>query len=200
MPALPTENRHILLVDDDRPVLMALANDLRGAGYAVTEAQTGEGALNLALTAHFELALLDVRMPGMSGLELAKALSEGTDLPFLFMSAHSEADVVRDAAAYGALGYLLKPVAIAQVIPAIEAALARAQELRGLRESEAHLSTALASGRETSIAVGIIMERNRVDRQSAFDMLRLHARSQRRKMSVVAEELVKAAEVVNMIR
>ncbi len=200
MTAAAPENTHVLLVDDDRPVLKSLANGLRGAGYAVTEAQTGEAALGLAQTAHFDLALLDVRMPGMSGLELAQALSQTTDLPFLFMSAHSEADVVRDAAAYGALGYLLKPVVIAQVIPAIEAALARAQELRGLRETEANLNTALANGRETSIAVGIIMERNRVDRQSAFDMLRLHARSQRRKMSAVAEELVKAAEIVNLIR
>lgn len=200
MTSAAPESTHVLLVDDDRPVLKSLANGLRGAGYAVTEAQTGEAALGLAQTAHFDLALLDVRMPGMSGLELAQALNESTDLPFLFMSAHSEADVVRDAAAYGALGYLLKPVVLAQVIPAIEAALARARELRGLRESEAHLSTALANGRETSIAVGIIMERNRVDRQSAFDMLRLHARSQRRKMSALAEELVKAAEVVNLIR
>lgn len=200
MTSAAPESTHVLLVDDDRPVLKSLANGLRGAGYAVTEAQTGEAALGLAQTAHFDLALLDVRMPGMSGLELAQALNESTDLPFLFMSAHSEADVVRDAAAYGALGYLLKPVVLAQVIPAIEAALARARELRGLRESEAHLNTALANGRETSIAVGIIMERNRVDRQSAFDMLRLHARSQRRKMSALAEELVKAAEVVNLIR
>lgn len=200
MTAAVPEITHVLLVDDDRPVLKSLANGLRGAGYAVTEAQTGEAALSLAQTAHFDLALLDVRMPGMSGLELAQALSQSTDLPFLFMSAHSEADVVRDAAAYGALGYLLKPVVIAQVIPAIEAALARARDLRGLRETEANLNTALANGRETSIAVGIIMERNRVDRQSAFDMLRLHARSQRRKMSAVAEELVKAAEVVNLIR
>ena len=200
MTAAAPEITHVLLVDDDRPVLKSLANGLRGAGYAVTEAQTGEAALSLAQTAHFDLALLDVRMPGMSGLELAQALSQSTDLPFLFMSAHSEADVVRDAAAYGALGYLLKPVVIAQVIPAIEAALARARDLRGLRETEANLNTALANGRETSIAVGIIMERNRVDRQSAFDMLRLHARSQRRKMSALAEELVKAAEVVNLIR
>ena len=200
MTAAAPEITHVLLVDDDRPVLKSLANGLRGAGYAVTEAQTGEAALSLAQTAHFDLALLDVRMPGMSGLELAQALSQSTDLPFLFMSAHSEAAVVRDAAAYGALGYLLKPVVIAQVIPAIEAALARARDLRGLRESEANLNAALANGRETSIAVGIIMERNRVDRQSAFDMLRLHARSQRRKMSAVAEELVKAAEVVNLIR
>ena len=200
MPIEKRESTHVLLVDDDRPILIALADSMRRAGYVVSEAQSGAAALDLALTSHFDVALLDVRMPGMSGLDLAKLLSQQTDLPFLFMSAHSEMDVVKDAAAYGALGYLLKPVTLSHVAPAIEAALARAQELRKLRESEAHLNVALASGRELNIAIGIVMERNRIDRQGAFDMLRIHARSQRRKMSEVAEEFVKAAEVINLIR
>ena len=194
------ETTHVLLVDDDRPILMALADSMRRAGYVVSEAQSGQAALDLATTSPFDIALLDIRMPGMSGLELARALSQQTDLPFLFMSAHSEMDVVKDAAEYGALGYLLKPVTITQLVPAIEAALARAQELRKLRETEAHLNVALASGRELNIAIGIVMERNRIDRQGAFDMLRIHARSQRRKMSEVAEEFVRAAEVINLIR
>lgn len=194
------ETTHVLLVDDDRPILMALADSMRRAGYVVSEAQSGQAALDLAKTSPFDIALLDIRMPGMSGLELARALSQQTDLPFLFMSAHSEMDVVKDAAEYGALGYLLKPVTITQLVPAIEAALARAQELRKLRETEAHLNVALASGRELNIAIGIVMERNRIDRQGAFDMLRIHARSQRRKMSEVAEEFVRAAEVINLIR
>jgi two-component system, response regulator PdtaR len=201
---VPTnENRaptHVLLVDDDRPILAALAAGMRRAGYTVSEAQSGEAALDLARSTRFDVALLDVRMPGMSGLDLAKELTQTIDLPFLFMSAHSEIDVVKDAAEYGALGYLLKPVDISQVVPAIEAALARAQELRKLRETEAHLNVALASGREINIAIGIIMERNRVDRQGAFDILRIHARSQRRKMSEMAEEFVKAAETLNMVR
>ena len=200
---MPTENREsirVLLVDDDRPTLMALADSMRRAGYVVSEAQAGEAALELAKTSAFDIALLDVRMPGMSGLELARCLSEQTELAFLFMSAHSEMDLVKDAAKYGALGYLLKPVTVAQLVPAIEAALARAQELHKLRETEANLNIALASGREINIAIGIIMERNRVDRQGAFDILRIHARSQRRKMSEVADEFVKAAEVINFVR
>ena len=177
MPHEIRETTHVLLVDDDRPILMALADSMRRAGYVVSEAQAGEAAL-----------------------ELARALCQHTDLPFLFMSAHSEIDVVKDAAEYGALGYLLKPLTIAQIVPAIEAALARADDLRKLRENEAHLNVALASGREINIAIGIVMERSRVDRQGAFDILRIHARSQRRKMSDVAEEFVKAAEVINFIR
>lgn len=194
------ESKRILLVDDDRPILRSLAEGMRGAGYIVSEAESGATALELVAHTQFDVAILDVRMPGMSGLELAKALSQRSDLPFLFMSAHSEMDVVKNAAEYGALGYLLKPVAVSQVIPAIETVLARAQELRKLRETEAHLNVALTSGREINIAIGIIMERNRVDRQAAFDILRISARSQRRKMNDLAEEFVRAAEVMNFMR
>ena len=180
--------------------MRSLAEGMRGAGYIVSEAESGTTALELVEHTQFDVAILDVRMPGMSGLDLAKALRQRSDLPFLFMSAHSEMDVVKDAAEYGALGYLLKPVAVSQVIPAIETVLARAQELKKLRETEAHLNVALASGREINIAIGIIMERNRVDRQAAFDILRISARSQRRKMNDLAEEFVKAAETLNFMR
>ena len=192
----------ILVVDDDRPTLTLLANGLRRAGYLVTEALSGDEALRLALESNPEIgiALLDMRMPGMSGLDLAKALKEQTQVPFLFMSAHGEADIVRDATSYGALGYLVKPLEIAQVIPALEAALARAEEIKTLRESEAGLNIALARDRETSIAVGIIMERNRVDRKGAFELLRSSARSQRRKVGDLAEEYVNAAETINRLR
>lgn len=201
---MPTSARSIprvLVVDDDRPTLTLLANGLRRAGYLVTEALSGDEALRVALdiSSEISMALLDMRMPGMSGLDLAKTLKEQTQVPFLFMSAHSEADIVRDATNYGALGYLLKPLEIAQVIPALEAALARAEEIKTLRESEAGLNIALARDRETSIAVGIIMERNRVDRKGAFELLRQSARSQRRKVGDLAGEYVNAAEIINRL-
>ena len=74
MPIEKRESTHVLLVDDDRPILIALADSMRRAGYVVSEAQSGAAALDLALTSHFDVALLDVRMPGMSGLDLAKLL------------------------------------------------------------------------------------------------------------------------------
>ena len=200
---VPAESAtRLLVVDDDRPTLTFLANGLRRAGYVVTEALSGDEALRLALESNPEIAiaLLDMRMPGMSGLDLAKALKEQTQIPFLFMSAHGEVDIVRDATSYGALGYLVKPLEIAQVIPALEAALARAAEIKTLRESEAGLNIALARDRETSIAVGIVMERNRVDRKGAFELLRSSARSQRRKVSDLAEEYVNAAETINRLQ
>lgn len=188
---------HILLVDDDRLILATLGNGLRRAGYSVSEANSGEEALRLAEERKPDLALLDMRMPGMSGLEVAAQFRKTHGTPFLFLSAYGDEDVVDQAAQLGALGYLVKPLDVPQVIPSLEAALARAREIRGLHDKESQLSTAVEGGRETSTAVGILMERRGLDRKEAFEALREHARAQRRRVSDAAAELVEAMETVN---
>lgn len=191
---------HILVVDDDRLVLVTLGKGLRQAGYQVTEAGTGEDALRLAREVRPDLALLDVRMPGMNGIELGRVLTQQFAVPFLYLSAYGDSDTVHDAVEQGALGYLVKPLDVAQIIPAIEAALARAAQIRELRDAEAKLELSLESGREIGAAVGLLMERRGLDREEAFETLREHARSQRRKLRDVAAEIVHAAEVVNLPR
>jgi response regulator NasT len=141
-----------------------------------------------------------MRMPGRSGLDLARQLRETGEVPFIFLTAYSEPDIVRQAAECGALGYVVKPVDMPQLVPAIEAALARAAELGKLRETERQLQTALSEGREVSMAIGLMMERRRLDRQQAFEMLRSTARSQRRKIGEVAQEVLAAAELLNIGR
>ncbi|MBI2510005.1 MAG: response regulator [Betaproteobacteria bacterium] len=185
--------RHLLVVDDDRLVLAALTEGLRAAGYRVTGAASGEDALAMAGRDAPDLALLDVRMPGMSGIEVGSRLREA-GVPFLFLSAYGDWDIVRQAAEEGSLGYLVKPLDIRQIVPSIEAALTRAREIRKLRESEAQLTTALAGSREISMAVGLLMMRDRLDRKQAFELLRSHARAQRRAMGEIAGELLNAAE------
>lgn len=190
----------ILAVDDDRVMLDALARALRKAGYEVLETTSGEQALQIAIDERPDLAILDMRMPGMSGLELASALREQAPVPMLFASVHGDEAMVRSAAELGALGYLVKPIEASQIAPAVEAALARARDIRRLEDTEVQLTLALAKSRETSIAVGMLVERYRVDRQEAFEMLREHARGQRRKVADVAEELLRAAELLCLRR
>lgn len=189
--------RHILVVDDDRLVLAALAEGLRTAGYRVTSVASGEDALGITDTP--DLALLDVRMPGMSGIELGRKLREQGGVPFLFLSAYGDQEIVKQAAEEGALGYLVKPLDIQQIVPSIEAALARGNDIKKLRESEAQLSTALIGSREISMAVGLLMMRDRLNREQAFELLRSHARSQRRAVSEVAKELLNSAENLNAV-
>lgn len=196
---LPTDHTPlILLVDDDPLILGLLARALEAAGLRVRQAGSGGQALAL-LADHSvqpQLAVLDITMPGMSGLELARQMG---DIPYMFLSANDDAGIAEQAAEAGAVGFLLKPIDPAQLLPAVRAALARGAEIQGLRAEEVRLGQALRDGRETGMAVGMLMERYRIDRHAALRMLRTHARSQQRKLNDVATALLDAAETLNAL-
>ncbi len=190
--------RKVLLVDDDRLVLATMSSGLEQAGYAVQACASADEARRVLGLERPDIAILDVRMPEQSGLELARHLLEHHSVPFIFLTAYSEQEVVKQAVEHGALGYLVKPVDIPQLLPAIEAALARSVELGRLKNTGLQLQTALNESREVSMAVGLIMERRRLNRQQAFEVLRTSARTQRRKIGEVAEEILSAAELLNV--
>lgn len=184
----------LLIADDDRLVLATLAEGLRRAGHTVLEAADGDEAIRLACEQCPDLAILDMRMPGRGGLEVAQWLREHTRVPFLFLSAYGDAEVVGTAVQAGALGYLVKPLDVQQILPSIDAAMVRGRELQALLEEEAQLTAALRLNRQTSMAVGIFMERQSLNEHDAFDQLRAQARAQRRKISDVAAELIREVE------
>lgn len=121
-----TRKARILTVDDDRTTLAMLAIAIRKAGYDIVQASCAEEALDRIAENQPDLAVLDISMPGMSGIELARRLRDETAIPFMFLSSHIGSDRVRRFAAQGAVGYLRKPVDFTQVVSMIEAGLARA--------------------------------------------------------------------------
>ncbi|MDQ1834025.1 ANTAR domain-containing response regulator [Massilia scottii] len=195
----PVAKRRILIVDDD-PLLLQFLNEVIGhAGYDTVTASSGEEALQQIVAGEPDMALLDITMPGMTGLELAHHLKTHTTVPFMFLSAIGDSESSKQAAAYGALGYLVKPVDAERLMPAFEAGLARADDIRQLRRTELNLNAALAAGRETSLAVGLLMGKFQTDRNTAFEVLRDHARSSRRKINEVADQLLAAEETLNCL-
>ena len=195
----PATKRHILIVDDDLMLAAFLGEVIRNAGYDTSEAASAEDALRQIALREPDLALLDIQMSGMSGLDLAKQLHAQTTVPFMFLSGSGDADSGKQAAAYGAVGFLVKPVDEARLMPAFEAGLARADEIRQLRRTEINLNAALAAGRETSLAVGLLMAKYQTDRNTAFEVLRDHARSSRRKINEIASQLLMAEETLNAL-
>lgn len=185
-------SRKILIVDDDRLILSTLGRALRAQSYEVLEASTGGEAMKIATEHAPDLAILDVRLDGESGIELGHRLAESTQTPFLFLSAYAEQDVVKEASCGCALGYLVKPVSPTNLIPTIETALTRAAEIRKLKCDKINLTAAMCSDRRISMAIGILMERHRKPEDDAFELLRMRARSQRRKIIDVAAEIVQA--------
>jgi response regulator NasT len=191
--------RLILLVDDDIHLLALLSKMLQMAQYDVRIATSSAMALSLLSDGGREpdLAILDINMPGMSGLELARHVRANSAIPFLFLSASDAEASVRSATEQGAVGYLVKPIELNQLLPTVIAGLARGDEIRSLRDNEERLGQALQNGRETGMAVGVLMERYRLDRETAFRVLRDQARSSQRKLNDVARELLDAAELLN---
>jgi len=198
-PRSDAEPRSLLLVDDDRLILATLSSGLMAAGYVVAEAESVDEAEELlAGGLRPDLVLLDVRMPGRDGLELARRLAEFDRIPFLLLTAFGDREFVEQANEVGALAYLVKPIDVPQLIPAVEAAIARAGEISELRETHRQLRQALDGDRQISVATGIVMVQHRLGRKEAFEMLCRSARSQRKKLAVVADEVVAAQEALNL--
>ena len=104
MPVSPSPKRLILIVDDDQLLLDFLGEVLGNAGYDILKASSAEQALNVIAQREPDLALLDIHMPGMTGLELAKQLHATSSVPFMFLSGRGDADAGKQAASYGAVG------------------------------------------------------------------------------------------------
>ena len=114
----------ILVVDDNRLVLATLSDGLTRAGYHVWDADNGDDAILIARAQRPQLALLDIRMEGKSGFDVAHYLRHQCGMPFMFLSAFSDEQTVAQVKALGAVAYLVKPLDIKQIVPAVEAAFA----------------------------------------------------------------------------
>ena len=181
----------ILVADDDRVVLLTLSEGLWEAGFEVIEARDGLQALALCQSQAPELALLDIRMPGLDGLELERCLRDETKVPFIFFSAYGDDAFVKRAVEIGALGYLIKPLVVTAIVPAIRTALARSRDISGLR-------SALESNRTIATAVGMLMRTEGLDQLAAFERLRQRARTQRRKLEDLARNMVESRQDQNV--
>lgn len=186
----------LLVVDDDRLVLATVCRGLQAAGYQVESAQSVDEAVALLDSWRPDLALLDIRMGERGGFELARELQARDGIPFMFLSAYGDDATVDEATELGAVGFLVKPIDIPQIMPAVEAALKRAADLTRLRSTGRQLEQALDQQRGISVAIGILMERHRLSRSEAELRLRDTARSQRRKMTDLAEGIVFAADAL----
>ena len=184
----------ILIADDELLILATLGIGLRDAGYDVLEAASGEEAIAMCQKYNPDLAILDVYMsPGMNGIAAAREIRKSTDIPVLFLSAYGDDKTVQQAVEEGALGYLVKPVDVPKITPSIEAALVRSREIKKLKNAELNLNIALQSGRDRSVAIGMIMERYKLSEKEAFESLRSLARRQQRKLDDVVKEVIETS-------
>ena len=195
--ATVTNKGTILVVDDDRLVLATLTHGLARAGYDVIDADNGDDAILLAREHRPELALLDIRMEGKSGFEVAAYLRQSLHIPFMFLSAFSDDATVAQVHALGAVAYLVKPLDIHQIVPAVEAAFADIQTRRAAGATplppepqpiELPMDTTVA------LAVGVLMQRDSLARGAALMRLAQLAEADHVSLLGQAERLLDALE------
>jgi DNA-binding response OmpR family regulator len=193
----------ILVVDDDRLVLATVVAGLRQADFDVIETDNGDDAILLARKHKPALAILDMRMQGKSGMDVARYLAANTSTGFMFLSAFGDSDIIEEATRLGALGYLVKPIDVKQIVPAVRAALARLQDqpaaVRAAPARPTTLTPTAAAARDQHVAIGILMERLRLDYDRALDALRAQARQEGRSVDELAAHMVDAANRLNSI-
>ena len=192
----------ILVVDDDRLVLATLAHGLTQAGYLVIDADNGDDAILLAREHKPDLALLDIRMEGKSGFDVAAYLRDWCQMPFMFLSAFSDDDTLRQVKALGAVAYLVKPLDIRQIVPAVEAAFvnlhAQRQQAGTQPSHQPPPAHAEPMAPVVAMAVGVLMHRYSLSRSAALDRLQQRAATEGRPLADQAERLVEAVEVLAM--
>jgi DNA-binding response OmpR family regulator len=191
-----SENKgRILVVDDDRLVLATVTHGLAEAGYEVIDADNGDDAILLAREHRPQLALLDIRMEGKSGFDVAETLRDAYAIPFMFLSAFADEATLATVNRLGALAYLVKPLDVGQIVPAVEAAFAR------LKSGAAPLPLVApaAAGADpladpVPLAVGVLMHRHSLPRAEAWRRLQKLAQDSRLSVQAQAERLLGAVE------
>ncbi len=181
----------ILIAEDETIIRLDLRRTLEDAGFEVCgEARDGEEAVALAAGERPDLAILDVRMPKLDGIEAARRILAERPIPIVMLTAYGQEDLVARAVEAGVFGYLVKPFRETDLLPAIAAARARHAELEALREEAESLAEALETRKIVERAKGLLMEREGLTEQEAFARLRRASQSANRPMKVVAEAIV----------
>jgi response regulator NasT len=181
----------VLIAEDETLIRLDLKGMLENAGLEVcAEAKNGVEAVELAASTAPDVAVLDVKMPRLDGIEAARKILDERPMPIVLVSAFTEQSLVRRAAEAGVYGYLAKPFREEDLLPAIATARARFDQLAAVREEAESLSEALAARKLIERAKGLLMESQGLNEQDAFARLRRASQVSGRPMRVIAEAII----------
>ncbi|HKA03064.1 MAG TPA: response regulator [Acidimicrobiales bacterium] len=184
----------VLIAEDEAIIRLDLRETLEEEGYEIV-AETGRGdeAVELARSMRPDLAILDIKMPGIDGLEAARTITNERLCGVLVLTAFSQRDFIEQARDAGALAYLVKPFQKSDLVPAIELAIARFKELSALADEVKGLEEQLETRKVVDRAKGILMDRHGMSEQDAFSFIQKRAMTDRTKMKTIAERVVAGA-------
>ena len=181
----------VVIAEDEAIIRLDLKETLEEEGYEVVgETGRGDEAVQLVRELEPDLAILDIKMPGLDGLAAAREISAERRSAVLILTAFSQRDLIEQARDAGALAYLVKPFQRSELIPAVEVALGRFQEMRALYDQNASLEESLETRKVVDRAKGRLMDDHDLSEVDAFGWIQKRAMKDRVTMRVVAERVI----------
>lgn len=188
-----TETVRVVIADDESIRLMSLKTQLESLGLQVIgEAANGSQAVDLIMKLKPDMAILDIKMPDMDGLEAAKTIASQYPIPVILLTAYSERTLAERAIEAGVFAYLMKPVSEEDLLPTILLARSRFQEFQDLRKGMSDLKEALETRKLVERAKGILMERRNLSEAEAFRRMQIQSQNENKKLAEIAQAIIMA--------
>lgn len=181
----------VVIAEDEAIIRLDLKETLEEEGYEVVgETGRGDEAVRLVRELKPDVVILDVKMPGLDGLAAARELNTTRESAVLILTAFSQRDLIEQARDAGALAYLVKPFQRSELIPALEVALGRFQEMKALESEVKDLAEQLETRRAVDRAKGLLMDHHALSEQDAFRYVQQTAMRERTTMRSIAERIL----------
>jgi AmiR/NasT family two-component response regulator len=181
----------VVIAEDEAIIRLDLRETLEDEGYEVVgDCARGDVAIELVRALRPDVVILDIKMPGLDGIETCRRISAERDAAVVLLTAFSQRDLIEQARDAGALAYLVKPFSRRELVPAVEIAIARHADLRALSEHADTLADRLEARTVIDRAKGRLMDRDGLGEGDAFSLIRQQAMSTRRTMREVAEAIL----------
>jgi response regulator NasT len=181
----------VVIAEDEAIIRLDLKETLEEEGYEVVgETGRGDEAVQLVRDLSPDLAILDIKMPGLDGLAAAREIASERRAAVLILTAFSQRDLIEKARDAGALAYLVKPFQRGELLPAVEVALGRFQEMKALHEQTSSLEEQLETRKVVDRAKGKLMDDHGMSEADAFGFIQRRAMDDRATMRDVAEKVI----------
>jgi two-component system, response regulator PdtaR len=181
----------VVIAEDEAIIRLDLKETLEEEGYEVVgETGRGDEAIDLVRRLEPDLAILDIKMPGLDGLAAAREISAEKKAAVLILTAFSQRDLIEQARDAGALAYLVKPFQKSELIPAVEVALGRFNEIRALADQNLSLAEQLETRKLVDRAKGRLMDNFGLSEADAFRFVQKTAMDTRQTLKAVAQQVI----------
>ena len=188
MTPVPTR---VVIAEDEAIIRLDLKETLEEEGYVVVgETGRGDEAVELVKEHEPDIAILDIKMPGLDGLSAAREISGERRAAVLILTAFSQRDLIEQARDAGALAYLVKPFQRSELIPAVEIAIGRFREMKALHDQAQNLEEQLDTRKIVDRAKGRLMDEHAMSEQDAFSFIQRQAMHERLTMKAVGERII----------